>query len=114
MKKTAKGVLLPLVLLLSTLTWAQNKTVTGKISGENEGVLAGASVTVKNTTIGVTTNEKGEFTISAPASAKTLVISTIGYDTREVAIGDGSIELSLKKSASSLEEVVVVGYGTQR
>jgi TonB-linked SusC/RagA family outer membrane protein len=114
MKKHSKGVLLPLLLLFSTLTWAQNKTVTGKIVGENEGPLSGASVTVKNTSIGITTNENGEFSLSVPTSAKTLVVSSVGYDLKEVAIIDGRIDISLTKTTAALEEVVVVGYGTQR
>jgi TonB-linked SusC/RagA family outer membrane protein len=113
MKKNSKGVLLPLLLLLSSIAWAQNKTVSGKIVGE-DGPLAGASVTVKSTSIGTTTNDSGEFTLSAPASATTLVVSSVGYDLKEVAIGDGPISVLLTKSAASLEEVVVVGYGTQR
>ena len=114
MKKISKGVLLPLLVLLSTVSWAQNKTVTGKIVGENEGALPGVSVTAKSTTIGTTTNDKGEFTLSVPIAVNTLVISSVGYDLKEVAIGEGSLEVSLTKTLSSLDEVIVVGYGTQK
>lgn len=115
MKKLFKGVLLPLLLLLSALSWAQNKTISGKVSGENNVPVSGASVTVKGGTLGTTTNDRGEFTLSAPESARTLVVSSVGYTTIEVAITGSSISVSLMKSdAPNLEEVVVVGYGTQR
>jgi|CXWL01.1.fsa_nt_gi TonB-linked SusC/RagA family outer membrane protein len=114
MKKISKGIALSLLLLFSTVLWAQNKTVTGKVVGENGDVLSGASVTVKNTRTGTTTNEKGEFTISVPSTAKALVITSVGYDAKEVAITDGTIEVSLAKAESKLDEVIVVGYGTQK
>lgn len=93
---------------------AQNKTVTGKIVDEN-GPLAGASVVVKNNpNIGTTTNVNGEFSLSVPSSAQTLIISSIGYATREVAVSAGPINVTLAKTTVGLDEVVVVGYGTQR
>jgi TonB-linked SusC/RagA family outer membrane protein len=113
MKKFSKGVLLPLLLLFSTLSWAQNKTVTGRITTD-DGPVSGASVTVKNTSVGTTTNEKGEFTLSVPTGSTTLLVSSVGYDAKEVAITDGAMEISVTKSIGNLDEVVVVGYGTQR
>ncbi len=115
MKKFSKGVLLPLLLLFSTLSWAQNKTISGKVVGENDGALSGVSVTVKNSNAGTTTNDKGEFSLSVPQSATTLVISSVGYDAKEVTITGSSLEISLTKSlVSNLDEVIVVGYGTQK
>ncbi len=115
MKKFCKGILLPSLLLLSTLSWAQNKTITGKIIGENNVPLSGASVTVKNSTIGTITKENGEFTLSIPESAKTLVVTSVGYSPKEVSIVGNTFSVSLEKSTlSNLDEVVVVGYGTQR
>ncbi len=115
MKKLSKGVFLPFLLLLCAISWAQSKTITGKVVDESNVGLAGASVTVKNSTTGTTTNENGEFTLSVPASAQTLVITSVGYTLKEVAIVGTTISVSLVKSdASNLDEVVVVGYGTQR
>jgi TonB-linked SusC/RagA family outer membrane protein len=114
MKRISKGMLLPLMLLCSVLVWAQNKTITGRVVDEN-GAVVGASVSVKNTSTGTTTNENGDFTLSVPANAQTLVITSVGYNSREVNITGNSVNVTLTKSAgASLQEVVVVGYGTQR
>jgi TonB-linked SusC/RagA family outer membrane protein len=114
MKRLCKGVLLPLLLLLSTISIAQNKTITGTVTGENNAPLSGASVTVKGSTLGTVTNDQGKFTLSVPTSAQTLVISSVGYSPRELSIEDNMSVLLEKSAASNLEEVVVVGYGTQR
>lgn len=115
MKKISKGVFLPFLLLLSAISWAQNKTITGKIVDETNAPVVGASVTVKNSTVGTTTNENGAFTLSVPESAQTLLVSFVGYASKEVAITGSSVSVSLMKSViSNLDEVVVVGYGTQR
>jgi len=113
MNRLSKGLFLPLLLLLTTVAWAQNKTITGKVVDET-GAIAGASVSVKNTTIGTTTDANGAFTLSVPNSAETLVISSVGYGTREVRIDGNTVSVRLTKSSSNLDEVVVVGYGSQR
>jgi len=94
---------------------AQNKTITGKVTDSKDGSpLIGASVSVKGTTIGAITDINGAFTLSAPQSAKTLVISYIGYATKETAITDGPMSITLDPSGGQLNEVLVVGYGTVR
>ena len=114
MNRLSKGLLLSLMLLIAAISWAQNKTITGKVTDE-KGPVSGASVAVKNTTIGTVTNDNGEFTLSVPESAGTLVISYVGYQTREIAITGNSFSVALTKSEGiNLDEVVVVGYGTQR
>ncbi len=76
--------------------------------------LSGVSVVVKNTSNGTTTDAQGNFTLDAPVNA-TLVISSTGYGTQEIDVKDQSpITVQLSKSAGNLDEVVVVGYGTQR
>jgi TonB-linked SusC/RagA family outer membrane protein len=115
MKRFRKGVLLPLLLLLSVLTWAQNKTITGRIIDENKDPVVGASITVKNSNTGTTTNANGDFTLSVPASASSLVITSIGFASQEVNITGNTVSVTLAKAGlSNLDEVVVVGYGTQR
>ena len=95
--------------------WAQNRNLTGKITDENGKPIAQASVLVKGTTIGTLTTADGSFSISVPAKSKTLVISSLNFTSQEVAISaKPSILVSLKSSSSELEEVVVVGYGTQK
>ena len=107
--------LCPLFLLMSQLTWAQTKTISGKVTDEKGSPVAGASILVKGTKTGVSTDASGSFSVSVPASATTLIVSYVGYTDQEVSIGSGgSISVSLKPEASSLNDVVVVGYGTAR
>ncbi len=84
----------------------------GKITDENGEGLPGASVVVKGTAIGTTTDIEGSYAISVPEDA-TLVVSFVGYKTQEVAVsGRSVIDLQMTLDAEQLEEVVVVGYGT--
>lgn len=100
--------------LLSMQAWAQSRTVTGKVTDEKGAPLAGASITVKGTKIGTTANEQGNFSLSVPASAKTLIISSVGLESQEVNITGNAVNVQLKAKAASLDEVVVVAYGTQK
>jgi len=96
---------------------AQNRIVTGTVSSEANGqFLGGATVTVKGSRVATTTDNSGNFTLSIPASARTLVVSYIGMASQEVSVpASGSIAVQLEQStASKLDEVVVVGYGTQK
>jgi len=105
-----------LLLFLASPAFSQNRTVSGTITDQkdNRG-LSGVSVQVKGTSIGTTTDEKGTFSISVPASASTLVFSSTGYGTMERAIGDGgALNVQLTAAAANLDEVVVIGYGTRR
>lgn len=95
--------------------FAQSLTVTGKVTGTNNEPLAGASVTVKGTRTATLTNELGVYTISVPQRGAVLVVSYVGMEPREIAVTDsGPQNISLTNASSSLNEVVVVGYGTQR
>jgi len=94
---------------------AQNKTVSGKVTdGKDGSPVAGASVTIKGTKLGTQTNANGEFTLSAPATATALVISSVGFGTKEAPISEGAVNVSLAAASNDLNEVVVVGYGTAR
>lgn len=107
--------LCPLFMLLVQSTWAQNKTVTGKVTDEKGAAVSGASVLVKGTKIGTSTDATGSFRLSAPSSASTLVISYVGYISQEVSIANASdVSVSLKPESTVLTDVVVVGYGTSR
>ncbi len=87
--------------------------VTGRVTDENGEPLPGVTVLVKGGTTAVPTGANGNFTITAPDNG-TLVFSFIGYLSQEVAIGNQSVvNVSLKPDTKTLEEVVVVGYGTQ-
>ncbi len=96
---------------------AQNRTVTGNVSSRSTNQpLAGATVSVKGSNTATTTDNSGNFALSVTGSAKLLVITYIGMANQEIAIpASGSISVQLEQTASSkLDEVVVVGYGTQK
>lgn len=93
---------------------AQEKTVKGTVTNETGAPVIGASVQVKGTRIGTTTNSNGVFTITA-AKGATLVISNIGFADKEILVGDDEqLSIQLATVARDISEVVVVGYGTQR
>lgn len=95
----------------------QNTVVTGKVIDENEKPLPGVSITIKNTTIGTTTNVDGNYSLNIPDqhSRGNLVFSFLGYLTKEIAINSKyEINTSLLPDQTSLDEVVVVGYGAQK
>jgi TonB-linked SusC/RagA family outer membrane protein len=88
--------------------------VTGKVTGDNDEALAGVSVQEKGTPNGTITNNSGDYSLTVGNNA-TLVFSYVGYDDREMPInGQSVINIKLSTSAKQLEQVVVVGYGSQR
>ena len=88
-------------------------TVSGKVSDEN-GPIAGANVILKGTSIGAATDFDGNFTINNVPSNGVLVFSYLGYVTKEVLVGNQTeINVTLESDTSALNEVVVIGYGTQ-
>ncbi|RPD41543.1 SusC/RagA family TonB-linked outer membrane protein [Chitinophaga barathri] len=104
------------ILLTGTFASAQaQRSVKGKVQDAQGLPVPGATITVKNTPgIGAISSEAGTFTISVPASADSLVISVIGYNRQAVAVSD-NVEITLDiADGATLEQVVVIGYGTQR
>ncbi len=113
LRVTLRCISLFVFLLLSHVLIAQ-KTVTGVIAS-NDTATAGATVLVKGTTIATKTGENGSFTISVPSGRNTLVITSIGFEQQEVIIGNSTfLNVNLKSLSANLNEVVVVGYGTQK
>ena len=94
--------------------FAQSKTVTGTVTDEKGNPIQGASVLVKGSRSGTSTDASGAFKLSAPASASTIIVSYVGYVQQELAIGSSPLTVSLKPEGSALHEVVVVCYGTVR
>ncbi|HEX9602078.1 MAG TPA: carboxypeptidase-like regulatory domain-containing protein, partial [Mariniflexile sp.] len=93
----------------------QKRTITGVVKDATGMVLPGANVLVKGTTNGVMTDFDGEFKLDIEASATTLVVSFVGFETQEVTIGNKSVfSIVLNESNEALKEVVVVGFGTQK
>ncbi|HEY6901628.1 MAG TPA: SusC/RagA family TonB-linked outer membrane protein, partial [Puia sp.] len=107
-----------LVLLCVLFTqngFSQNKTITGKVSDEKGAPIQGATISVKGTKIGASSAADGTFTISAPPTATTLVISSVGFTQQELAIGTNTtFDIALAAAQNNLNEVVVIGYGTAR
>jgi len=105
------------LLLISSALKAQNRTITGKVTDENGLPLPGATITVKGSTTGSVTGTDGKYSIKA-TNLQTVVIGAkfIGYNYQEKALREGEMNADFKllPSQSSLDEVVVVGYGTQK
>ena len=94
---------------------AQNRTVKGKVTDDKGAAVPNASILVKGTTIGTTSESDGTYSLSVPSSAKTLVISSLNFTAQEISIGTKTVVNALLLSVTqNLEEVVVVGYGTQK
>ena len=103
-----------LALLVSIITFAQNVTIKGVIFDETNLPLIGATVQVKGGQAGAATDLDGKYSIQAPKNG-TLIISYIGYKTQEIKIqGKTSINVTLMPDNQTLDEVVVVGYGTMK
>ena len=109
-----KAMMAVLLCLLTALPMsAQNRIVRGTVVDQTGETVIGANVRVNGTTRGVITDINGEFEIAADAKEK-LTISFIGYIDAIVAADKTSLKITLKEDSQALEEVVVVGYGTQK
>lgn len=107
-------VLCPL-LLIAIFSQAQTKTISGKILDEKGNPIIGASVVVKGGKGGTTTDATGHYNLIAPAATTIVVISYVGYAPQDVDVTSSSdVSISLKPDNSTLNDVVVVGYGTAR
>ena len=100
---------------LSIVGFSQTtRQVRGKITDQNNDPLPGANVQIKGTTTGAISNAEGQYTISVPGNGSSLIFSFIGYNSQEVLVGNQSeINISFKAADALLDEVLVIGYGTQ-
>lgn len=90
------------------------KVITGVVKDESGNSLPGVSVSVKGKTIGTTTDANGKFSLSVPEGSRVVVVSIVGYNTQEIDITNKStFNITLTDNTSKLNEVVVVGYGSQ-
>ncbi len=102
-----------LFLLMGLPAWAQ-VNVSGKVTSPEGEALIGVAVVVQGTSIGTSTDVNGAYTLTAPSASSVLVFSYIGFQNTKVTVGaQTTINVTLKTDAQSLDEVVVVGYGTQ-
>lgn len=110
-----KALLLQLSVLFSCLLFAQQKTVSGKVTDADGKGLPGISVTIKGTTTAVATNGEGLYTITVPNNQAVLRFSGVGYLNSDVVVGARTtINNSLLKDNKQLDDVIVVGYGTKK
>ncbi|MGI8598709.1 MAG: SusC/RagA family TonB-linked outer membrane protein [Chitinophagaceae bacterium] len=94
---------------------AQTRTVTGRVTDAQGLPVPNASVLVRGTNQGTVTSEDGNFTLNVPTSARVLVVSAVGQAQQEITLGtQTNLNIVLQTQESSLQEVVVIGYGTQR
>jgi TonB-linked SusC/RagA family outer membrane protein len=101
--------------LLCTQLLAQNRTLSGRITDVNGNPVPNASVVVKGSKTGTTTDGNGFYSISVPANAKVLIVSSVSFEETEFSVASGNVvNGTLKSAEAALQEVVVVGYGTGR
>jgi TonB-dependent starch-binding outer membrane protein SusC len=108
-----KNCLMAVLCLVSSMLWAQDRTITGTITSTEDGSkLPGVNVVVKGTTIGAVSDADGSYSISVPSSGGTLVFSFIGLRSVEVEIGSQTqVSIEMETDVTQLSEVVVTGYG---
>lgn len=99
----------------ASVVFGQGKTITGVVSSQDEGPLPGVNIVIQGTQQGTMTGVDGSYSIAVPGPDAVLVFSFISYATQSVTVGDRTtINVTLLPELSSLDEVVVVGYGTQQ
>ena len=98
-----------------SLTFAQETTVTGTVSSDMEGPIPGVNIVIQGTTQGAVTDVDGNFSITVPGPDAVLVFTSIGYASQSITVGNQtSINVSLVEDVQALDEIVVIGYGTQK
>lgn len=113
---TRKFYYLTILFLMSAVItiYGQTVNVSGTVTGSDGEPIIGASIVLKGTKAGAISNVEGKYSIAVPELKGSLIVSFIGYDTKEQLITSKSMDIVLAESSKSLEEVVVVGYGTQK
>ncbi len=107
--------LLLLCALFSSYSFAQGRIISGTVTDDKQAPLIGATITVKGTKQSTTTDASGKFSIELPQNKKALVVSYVGMQTGEIAIGTGDVVMvTLTPLTGALSDVVVIGYGKAR
>lgn len=114
--KTVRAILaLLLMLALPAISWAQAaRSVSGTVVDELGEPLIGVSVTITGQNGGVTTDIDGNYRIAIPAGSNSITFSYVGYNTKNVTVASDRIDVALEPSSQALQEMVVIGYGTQK
>ena len=104
-----------LLMLLFAIKAAAEVSVSGKVTDSSGEPLIGVNILIQGTGSGTLTNIAGEFTIDVPSPSSVLVVSYMGYQTREIEAGNGQLGvITMEEMAQNIDEVVVVGYGVQK
>ncbi len=116
MRKNLLIKLVPLLLLINSMAWAQERTVTGKVTSADDGTgLPGVNLVVKGTTSGTVTDSDGRFSLPLGSAGSTIIVSFIGFVTQEIEVGDRtSIDIKLVSDTKELAEVVVTALGVEK
>ena len=115
MKTILKFFLLIVLLITGTSGIMGQISINGRVTDTDGNPVIGANIAVKGTNVGVITDVDGKFTLKVPSAESIISVSFIGYLTKEIEIGTRtSIDITLETDATSLDEVVVIGYGTQK
>jgi TonB-linked SusC/RagA family outer membrane protein len=113
MKNVLKVFLMLLLFVTCTSGIFAQRTVTGTVLDADKQPVVGANVVVKGTTIGTMTDVDGKFSINVPSSSSSITVSFIGFVPQDFAVGNNTvINITLESEATTLSEVVVIGYGT--
>ncbi|MDZ7608629.1 MAG: TonB-dependent receptor plug domain-containing protein [Cyclobacteriaceae bacterium] len=100
---------------IASLSYAQERTITGKVSSAEEGTLPGVNIILQGTGTGTVTDIDGNYSIVVPGAEAVLQFSSIGYTTEAVTVGNQTvINMTLAADVTSLKEIVVTGYTSQR
>jgi hypothetical protein len=98
-----------------SMSFAQQRTVTGTVTSADEGALPGVNIVIQGTTQGAVTDADGNYTINVTGDDAVLVFSFIGYTTQAVPVGSQStVDVVLAPDVTSLDEIVVTAYATQK
>jgi len=116
MKRLLKGIsVLFLCVSFTQLAFSQTRTITGTITDDKGGPIAGASISARGSKGGTTTDATGAFSLTVAPTAKSLIISSVGYNQQEIGIPvNNTLAVTMVASAQSLNDVIVIGYGTTK
>ncbi len=102
------------LIVISPVELLQGTTITGKVTDDTGNPMPGVNVVIKGTTTGIVTDFEGDYSITVPNQNVTVIFSFVGYISQEIVVSDRKkIDVVLQEDTKQLEEVVVVGYGSQ-
>jgi TonB-linked SusC/RagA family outer membrane protein len=111
-----RKIIMLLSFFLCIQSFAQNRTISGKVTDEKNNAISNATIVVKGTQTGTTTDANGNYSLTVSSRATTIIVSYLGMGDKEIEINASSdrYDVTLSTKTKDLAEVVVVGYGTQR